>query len=188
MKSIETLGAEEMASFYRTGEAHEIVGFSPIETPKRAEELNVQISALEQSVMLRVKEKYGAAGFGASVTAAQLPEFQADRKLFNDFRAWKTEWETASDSWHFRFTGEDTVNKYESELPGWKKRFDARGLVYSTSLPPVPAPPTPKTPSSAAASESKSSKGLSTTHKVLLVAGGVGVCGAAVWAFSRRGK
>jgi hypothetical protein len=92
------------------------------------------VDMLENALMGDAIAKYGTDGFAATISAQVLPQFQADRDFYRQWRtladAWAPEHQLVQDTTYF-VAPDDTYRRFESYLPNLRWYLDtakSRGL------------------------------------------------------------
>ena len=117
------------------------------QTLQLAGKVDIGVRSLRNDWVLWAKHKWGPAGFGASVTADKLQEFQRDVARFRPFNEWANQWDAyyanlLTMSWwnpwsnYFR-----EVRRYAQELSVWRELYtSATGKQPSAAPVVIPSP------------------------------------------------
>lgn len=111
-----------------------------------ANRVNAQVVSLEADIMNAARKKYGPEVFSASVTLAQLPQFQKDKAFYQSWSAFRKSWEAFKsdlDDSSFIILSANKyreVEKYDTDVRAWRERFKAQGIV--PTAPPTTQPGT----------------------------------------------
>lgn len=95
--------------------------------------VGAQIASLDRDMQNYAIGKYGPNQYAASVSAAQLEQFRADKSFYQSWRGFTDAWETYVNSWNNRIVSVLSADSYrqcvqfDGEQKGWQDKWIARG-------------------------------------------------------------
>jgi len=146
--------------------------------------VDAQINSLDRDMTTEFIKRYGPQMFAASITAAQLKQFQEDRTFYQSWLGFRNSWDIFKSNWQNRIIGVLSADRYRDcqnfdlEQKQWQQKWIARGGKVT-----APATTTPSAIPGVIPPKSQDAGGIS-WFPIILIAG----LGATAYYFYRQTK